>query len=350
MALKYKEGWLYFLGEKDFKSGETFSYVKIGKTNNGRPVSERMDDHQTGNPRHIVEVSESIRTNFINALEIYLHNRFATKRVSGEWFELDEKGIKKVVSEANKVNLLLDTVLKEGQAIKEIKESESNGNIISANKSIKTNYQSYLSYKKKSIHYSLKKEIIRYKISELTALHAGVQGVFKQYMTPRNKFDDEGFKKKHPALYKKYRKVEYPLKNPKFIIVNNPTKANSYEKLYSEFKILESNSKKHTKFQDKTIDRDSNFEALHQDWLELTEKESQSQLHSDIYYLKLQYACKLNEKIDNVCTWKRVQEEKISIDKIALKKDNEKIHQKFMVPHSVSLTRTMIAGRPYSFE
>ena len=80
MVLTYKEGWLYFLGEKDFKTEETFSYVKIGKTNNDRPVSKRKNDHQTGNPRHIVEVSESIRTNFINALETYMHNRFATKK------------------------------------------------------------------------------------------------------------------------------------------------------------------------------------------------------------------------------------------------------------------------------
>ena len=349
MVLTYKEGWLYFLGEKDFKTEETFSYVKIGKTNNDRPVSKRKNDHQTGNPRHIVEVSESIRTNFINALETHMHNRFATKRVSGEWFELDKKGIKNVVSEAKKVNALLDTVLTEGQAIKKIKESESNGNIISANKSIKANYQNYLSYKKKNVHYSLKKEIIRYKISELTVLHGGVKGVFEQYIPSKAIFDEEGFKKKHPALYKKYRKVEYPVTG-RCIIIKGPTQANSYEKLYSKLKILKSKSKNPTKFRDKEIDRDSKLEALHQEWLELTEKEAQAKLHSEIFHLKLQHACKFNEKIENVCTWKRVSKEKISLDKKSLKKDKEKIYQKYMVPQSQTPTRRMIRGRPYSFE
>jgi len=37
MVLTYKEGWLYFLGEKDFKTEETFSYVKIGMTEDTSP-------------------------------------------------------------------------------------------------------------------------------------------------------------------------------------------------------------------------------------------------------------------------------------------------------------------------
>ena len=349
MVLTYKEGWLYFLGEKDFKTEGTFSYVKMGKTNNDRPVSKRKNEHQTGNPRHIVEVSESIRTNFINALETYMHNRFATKRVSGEWFELDKKGIKSVVSEAKKVNALLDIVLTEGQAIKEIKESESNGKFINATKSINANYQKYLSYKKKDVHYSLKKDNIKYKINKLTALHSGVEGIFEQYITPRNKFDIEGFKKKHPVLYKEYHNVEYPVRGS-FRITNNPTPGNSYEVLDSKVKALKSKCKDPTKFKDKEIDRDSKLEALHQKWLELTEMEAKSKLNSEIFCLKLQHACGLNEKIENICTWKRVSKENITVDTKSLKKDKEKIYQKYMVPQSQTPTRRMIRGRPYSFD
>ncbi len=348
MALTYKEGWLYFLGETDFKTGETFSYVKIGKTNNDRPVSKRKNDHQTGNPRHIVEVSDSIRTNFINALETYMHNKFATKRVSGEWFLLNKKEIESVVSESNRVNALLDAVLAEGRAIKEIKESESNGNIISATKSIKADYQKYLSYKKENVLYSLNKDIIKYKINELTALHRGVKGIFEQYIAPRNAFDEEGFEKKHPALYKKYRKVEAPVRGS-FRITKNPTRGNSYEKLYSKFKTSKSKSENATKFRDKEIDRDSKFEALHQEWLELTEKEAHVQLRSDICYLKLQHACGLNEEIEDICKWKRVSKEKVGVDKKLLKRDEKEIYEKFMVPQSKTPTRNMIRGRPYSF-
>ena len=42
MALKNKEGWLYFLGEIDFKTGERYQYVKIGKTDYDRPVSDGL--------------------------------------------------------------------------------------------------------------------------------------------------------------------------------------------------------------------------------------------------------------------------------------------------------------------
>jgi len=119
--------------------------------------------------------------------------------------------------------------------------------------------------------------------------------------------------------------------------------------LDSKVKALKSKCKDPTKFKDKEIDRDSKLEALHQKWLELTEKEAQAKLHSEIFHLKLQHACKLNEKIENVCTWKRVSKERISLDKKSLKKDKEEIYQKFQVPQPQSPRRRMISGRPYSF-
>ena len=123
--------------------------------------------------------------------------------------------------------------------------------------------------------------------------------------------------------------VEYPVRGG-FRIVDSPTPTNSYEKLYSKLKILKSNLKVPTKFRDKEINRDSNLQSLHQKWLQLTEKEARVKLHSEICHLKLQYACKLNETVERICTWKRAKVEKVKTDTKSLKRDKEKIYQKFM--------------------
>ena len=53
-------GEIYFLGEKDLKTGENSPFVKIGlvRENESRGTADRLKDHQTGNPRllHIVKI------------------------------------------------------------------------------------------------------------------------------------------------------------------------------------------------------------------------------------------------------------------------------------------------------
>ena len=44
-----KEGWVYLLRERDFLTGTTDRYLKIGLTE--RDVEDRVKEHQTGNPR-----------------------------------------------------------------------------------------------------------------------------------------------------------------------------------------------------------------------------------------------------------------------------------------------------------
>lgn len=346
MVLTNKGGWLYFLGETDFKTDETYSYVKIGKTNYDRPVSKRKNDHQTGNPRHIVEVAKNIRTNFIDTLETYMHNRFATKRVHGEWFLLDKKELEKVVSEANRVNTLLDTVLTEAQAVKEISKSESNGNIFSATGSINVDYQEFLAYEKERVLHSLNKDNIKFKIIELTALHSGVRGISEQSIVSRNKFDEEEFGKAHQDIYSKYVKVKEQLSG-NFTIIKKPTAANSYKDLNSELNAAKDKFKNIAKFRDKKVDRDSKFESLHQEWLELTENEAQAQLLSEIYSLKLKHACGLNESIENICKWKRVSKEKETLDKKSLEADEKELYNKFMVLQSDYPKCVIIRGHPY---
>jgi len=47
--MSMKEGWVYLLRERDFLTGTTDRYLKIGLTE--RDVEDRVKEHQTGNPR-----------------------------------------------------------------------------------------------------------------------------------------------------------------------------------------------------------------------------------------------------------------------------------------------------------
>ena len=68
---------------------------KIGVTT--RSMKNRIKDLQTGNPYIISLVFHKACINYID-MEKYFHNKFADKRLVGEWFALDKKDIEYVMN------------------------------------------------------------------------------------------------------------------------------------------------------------------------------------------------------------------------------------------------------------
>ena len=103
MSITLKPGFIYFLRERDVLSGETFEYVKIGKTDFDRPVAKRISDHQTGNPRLILDHS-SYQVSSIDTVETHLHHAFSENRVLGEWFRMDESTLQSAIDEGRRID------------------------------------------------------------------------------------------------------------------------------------------------------------------------------------------------------------------------------------------------------
>ena len=75
-------GYVYLLRGKD--------YYKIGLTT--REVAERVSEFSPRLPFE-VEMIHSLRVEDVYAAETYLHQRFADKRLNGEWFELSDEDV-----------------------------------------------------------------------------------------------------------------------------------------------------------------------------------------------------------------------------------------------------------------
>ena len=89
-------GVIYFITEQD-GAGRT-DYVKIGLVGDaeGRTSLARMKEHQTGNPRQL-QLPHEVETVFVTTVESRLHNEYAARRVSGEWFKFDDSGLASAV-------------------------------------------------------------------------------------------------------------------------------------------------------------------------------------------------------------------------------------------------------------
>jgi hypothetical protein len=139
-----KEGYLYFIRERDHLTDEIGPYVKIGLTRDVRPVAERISDHKTGNPRD--EYSEyDLHVPMVDHLEKYLHHYFADQRISGEWFLMStDEALNVAVPVAQKV-AAEQAITKPGILnLDLLKVSQSNGKTRKATPHETTLHQKYI--------------------------------------------------------------------------------------------------------------------------------------------------------------------------------------------------------------
>lgn len=90
-------GEIYFIRERDYITGEVSRYVKIGLTRDDRVSTARQGDHQTGNPRELF-LHHAEKVDMVQTVEKTLHWQFAAKRVTGEWFLLDNRTLEEAVA------------------------------------------------------------------------------------------------------------------------------------------------------------------------------------------------------------------------------------------------------------
>jgi hypothetical protein len=104
---KIRPGWIYCIRDEDYLDQSISRYVKLGLTE--RTVEERIQEHQTGNPRREFEAIDSKYLEMMHYAETYLHHAFAPDRIAGEWFDMDDARL------AAEVGTLLDDLETEMQ-------------------------------------------------------------------------------------------------------------------------------------------------------------------------------------------------------------------------------------------
>lgn len=74
---------------------------KIGITT--RKTTKRIKELQTGNGDEIKMLAE-FKSGFFRKIESSLHRRYGTKRLKGEWFELEQEDTQNFISECQSLH------------------------------------------------------------------------------------------------------------------------------------------------------------------------------------------------------------------------------------------------------
>ena len=103
--MKLTPGELYFIGERDHLTGEQTSFFKIGivRADESRTSADRLQEHQTGNPRSLF-VHHVVKTEVVERVETLMHRLFAKQRGSGEWFSFEQELLQEAITTAESLS------------------------------------------------------------------------------------------------------------------------------------------------------------------------------------------------------------------------------------------------------
>ena len=328
--MKLTPGEIYFVRERDVKSGEVTPYVKIGIVREGakgpRSSQERLLEHQTGNPRELF-LHDVIQTPAVEEVETRLHKAFAEYGVSGEWFlfdlELIDTALKKTKELASEAQANLSALEK----AEVLKRQVANGKTIPANSVVNKWHSSYIEASEIiKVASKLKKEFQNLIIESVDTPEDIEHIVTQETRSGAIFFNIDGFAEKYPDIYTKYEVTETTFYQ-RFKVVAPKAKEYSLASVNPKAAKILDNFAHMLEFEPESP---SAREVLHGYYLRVLGVESEATWNKQISEANLKALCGENSEIENVCTWPRENKERLVFDEEAFQRDNSELYSKFL--------------------
>jgi len=351
-------GELYINRDRDFKTGEWGPYVKIGIVRKDRKSKDRASEHQTGNPREVVLLHTFISP-MVDRLETLLHNIYSVRRVSGEWFEMNQEFVDDIL--VPKIDeLIIEQKLEVVNFIAKGENSnlESNGKSKDATLEDMKLYNIYsnLSINRQVLDAEI--EIIKADLIKSMGSLGGIDGILElQQKRKEGAFNQELFAEKEPELFSKY--IEMRLEEISDVkgalkIKNTSKLSEINEDLDKKLKVS-SITVKEVKFEQGSKDlcgRDENQRNLHQTYLEKL-GELFVIIHS-MECMAADFANKIGEyeSLGDLVTWKRgrkITPENEKFNSSSFKKYHPDLFEKYKSEPKFSISTVVSKMRSYPF-
>jgi len=349
-----KEGYLYFIRERDHLTDEIGPYVKIGLTRDVRPVAERISDHKTGNPRD--EYSEyDLHVPMVDHLEKYLHHYFADQRISGEWFLMStDEVLNEAVPVAQKV-AAEQAITKPGLLnLDLLKTSQSNGNTRKATPHETALHEKYIEADKAIKIAKAEMKILDSSLRSMVGNANGIERVLiLQQKTQSDVFDQDGFTSELSEEQLKLCQSTSMTGNGNPSIIGKIGLRTFDKELDEKVKLAAKNHP--TKFplsnkknQSRAID--DNIKATHMKFLR--SKRAIKTLEWKMRQIEVELANSLasDDEIEGIIRWQRSQpEEQTGFSRAEAKKHFPELFAKHCTPRPDHIAVKIAEGHPYHF-
>lgn len=333
------------MGEKDLNTGKNSPFVKIGlvRESGSCDSTVRLKKLQTGNPRKLL-ILKVVNTPSVKKVETILHGKYATSRVSGEWFYFKETPIKDVIKEANSLAKSVKNNIEALEKAEFLKRETSTSKILESKSEINKWYNEYIraNFQIKQCADSIK--MIKISLSDARQLKLDIGHIIDlRKRKALARFDVAGFKEKYPKIWMEFV-VTSPEMNQRFVWVEPKGKAFDLQKINLELHDLLAESVSLAK---SSITRESAAEKLHFLYLRILTFRAPLVWTTELAEANVKSACGSAAGIEDVCFWPRTVEEVSKINRDALKAKHLKKYEEYVSLSSSSEAAVLAKDRGY---
>lgn len=330
--MKLVTGTLYFISEVDVFTSQAFDYYKIGLVKESRKgdSSDRLGEHQTGNPRKL-QIKHTVETPAISNLESTMHGLYATERVFGEWFHLPGAKGRTVMRHADRLAQEQFAYAEATATAVKYAKMASNGRTLKATAEARTQHliHQQASFERAALSSIFNAE--RAFFENLKSSKFDTTLFFKQSFRKAPKFNEKGLAEKYPSLYKQFFIDDINF-SPKFLI----------SKLQDQTLKLPSELAKGIQDQSERLDSLGRTPTLaqvkevHLQHLKFLGFEADAKWREANSKSVLRSLLKTNESIDGIAKWTRVGKNVNTFDKKGLASKHPELIEEFTTYSSVS--------------
>ena len=324
--MSYQQGELYFIRERD---GIDFSpYVKVGLVRyaEGRDSFNRLFEHQTGNPRTLfLDQSLIVKTQAVDMVEAQMHRIFASKRVSGEWFEFStEAELSEAMNQAASLAADAAERVKLFAAADELSKQLSSEASIVASTELGEKAEALAIAKEKSRRCGLGLSWIKEKMVFAYNAGADVSGVAKTTTrTFKPKLDTEALAAAHPEVFAQFQVPTTKFRGSFLLKLKGGELVLEDAAFMREIEEIEGiiNS----------VQDHRDISRLNEPNLALTRLKGLADWDVEVLQAELQVAMGTAEAIDGICTWKRTESVTNVFDESSFAEAYPELAKQFMV-------------------
>ena len=271
-------------------------------------------------------------------LETYLHHIFASQRVLGEWFLLDENAVQ------TQVIPIAETLIEEQYTSLEAftqkaanKSIESSGISREATDSELALHQQAVDAKNALIILEAKQDIIKSKLIQLATGSKGIIGVL-DFQTKSSSLQKSKLKTDHPKLYAEYETLVLGKPKGDLSVKGYSSLKKLDEELYNKKKLMTHlAATTNIDITSSQIERNSTITDLHHAYLENLKAIAPADWLYESLKAHLASILGNDDEIKGVVSWKRLAKEESKFDTDSFKKDHPEMYKKYLSSEKVTI-------------
>jgi hypothetical protein len=328
-------GEIYFIGEKDLRSKEVTPYFKVGivrenPENADRDSTQRLLEHQTGNPRELY-IESVVKTDLVELVETLLHKKFAPLGVRGEWMLLNSSELVEVQQAAQNLAKEASEITADIEKAEKLAKEISDEELISATDELKALNEIYLESNAKLKSCEQMQDTIKEILADALEDEDEEEDVeaFVQVQERKGKsvFDEDAFKSKYASIYSQFTIIKSSVKGTATFSGSRGFKR-EFKEFDPGFAIIVEGFEP---LVEKIKAGKEKKEILHGFSLELRRVNAEALWTKMKAESKIKVACGTHAGIDGLFKWARTEKVTESLDRKSLKEAHPELVAEFTI-------------------